>query len=374
MSGSGLVWTYAYTVPSGDTTNAVSITATDIAGNPNAAATGVTSFIVDNTPPTISSASAVESGSNPNLTVTADDGTGSGVAQIRYWAGDTSEATAIANSVTITTVAFSSPVTLSISNGPFGFVVVDAAGNESTLADTFTYSSPTYTYDGQKSISIGQIQTSNRTIAARGNNSASSRTFFTTPVFTDPASSQSASEPDQAAAPSKAPSAAMQPVSYNYSTTGATRSAPVDSSGLSLLQRTNRSTTTTGQAPAMPVRYAGTPASAASSSRTAGTSGAPASETAVNARAAAPTAAGLQTAAQGTSTSGSQASASAPAPTASGSSSSQGSASAPVKGASPAGQKTPAPVNNSVPRPDLFVGQARQRRDEASEESWDDEE
>jgi hypothetical protein len=27
-----------------------------------------------------------------------------------------------------------------------------------------------------------------------------------------------------------------------------------------------------------------------------------------------------------------------------------------------------------VPRPDLFVGQARQRRDEASEESWDDEE
>jgi hypothetical protein len=27
-----------------------------------------------------------------------------------------------------------------------------------------------------------------------------------------------------------------------------------------------------------------------------------------------------------------------------------------------------------VPRPDLFVGQARLRRDEASEESWDDEE
>ncbi|MDD5503118.1 MAG: Ig-like domain-containing protein, partial [Candidatus Thermoplasmatota archaeon] len=53
---SNLVWTYAWTVPAGNEgTHTVSITATDAAGNPNAAATGRTSYIIDNTAPTITS-------------------------------------------------------------------------------------------------------------------------------------------------------------------------------------------------------------------------------------------------------------------------------------------------------------------------------
>ena len=51
-----LVWTYnSWTAPSGSdgASYAVSITATDKAGNPHAAATGVTSYTIDNTPPTL---------------------------------------------------------------------------------------------------------------------------------------------------------------------------------------------------------------------------------------------------------------------------------------------------------------------------------
>ena len=372
--GSAFTWTYY--MQSGDSEGAItySIAASDVAGNAaTPVTTGTGSVTYDHTAPSIYLSGANQplttGTSNPTLSVTLNAAEISGLVTINYWPGTTtSEATAKANSqwytdtetaVTVNGGTFTTATLNSAINGTdFRFTVVDAAGNESSDAYLMSYSSG-WSYLSESGKALG-MASSSKVSAARITPSsyASSRAATFTPVFTDTQSTYDVSQPDQAAAPSKAPSAAMQPVSYNYSTTGATRSAPVDSSGLSLLQRTNRSTTTTGQAPAMPVRYAGTPASAASSSRTAGTSGAPASETAVNARAAAPTAAGLQAAAQGSSDSAS----------------SQGSASAPVKGASPAGQKTPAPVNNSVPRPDLFVGQARQRRDEASEESWDDEE
>ena len=50
-----LHWTYAWTVPTGvSATEALSITATDVAGNPNTAATGTRlSYIIDNTPPDV---------------------------------------------------------------------------------------------------------------------------------------------------------------------------------------------------------------------------------------------------------------------------------------------------------------------------------
>jgi len=49
---SNLVWTYSWNVPAGNDGNAaITINATDAAGNPNTAATGVTSFTIDNTAP-----------------------------------------------------------------------------------------------------------------------------------------------------------------------------------------------------------------------------------------------------------------------------------------------------------------------------------
>ncbi len=51
---SNLVWTYSWDVPAGnDGAHAVSITATDRAGNANTAATGKTSYTIDNTAPTV---------------------------------------------------------------------------------------------------------------------------------------------------------------------------------------------------------------------------------------------------------------------------------------------------------------------------------
>lgn len=53
-----LVWTYTWDVPSGnDGAAAVSITAQDVAGNSNQAATGTTSYLIDNTPPLVSAGS-----------------------------------------------------------------------------------------------------------------------------------------------------------------------------------------------------------------------------------------------------------------------------------------------------------------------------
>ncbi|MGE0772782.1 MAG: T9SS type A sorting domain-containing protein [Cyclobacteriaceae bacterium] len=71
MSGAGLSWTYNWNVPAGnDGPHAVSISATDVAGNPNApatAGTGQTTYTIDNTPPVIS-ATAPSSGSSVSTT------------------------------------------------------------------------------------------------------------------------------------------------------------------------------------------------------------------------------------------------------------------------------------------------------------------
>ena len=54
MTGADKVWTYSWIVPADHNGSVgVSISTTDIAGNANAAATGKTSYTVDNTPPTV---------------------------------------------------------------------------------------------------------------------------------------------------------------------------------------------------------------------------------------------------------------------------------------------------------------------------------
>ncbi|MFC2090338.1 Ig-like domain-containing protein [Bacteroidota bacterium] len=74
-TGDNLVWTYQWAVTgSGNGTSAVSISATDIAGNANTAATGRTSYITDNTQPTVvlsdDSDGLVKDGDLVNITAT----------------------------------------------------------------------------------------------------------------------------------------------------------------------------------------------------------------------------------------------------------------------------------------------------------------
>ena len=53
MAGSENVWTYAWTVPAGDATANVSVTAQDAIGNGVSATTGTTSYTIDNSAPTV---------------------------------------------------------------------------------------------------------------------------------------------------------------------------------------------------------------------------------------------------------------------------------------------------------------------------------
>ncbi|MFT6854045.1 MAG: arylamine N-acetyltransferase, partial [Cyclobacteriaceae bacterium] len=68
MSGSGLLWTYSWTVGSGTSnlneTATVSITVNDEAGNANVTATGEISFVVDNITPTVIGANIAITGSS----------------------------------------------------------------------------------------------------------------------------------------------------------------------------------------------------------------------------------------------------------------------------------------------------------------------
>lgn len=51
MTGTGDIWTYAWTVPGGDASATVTVSAKDIVGNDNQVATGTTSYTIDNTAP-----------------------------------------------------------------------------------------------------------------------------------------------------------------------------------------------------------------------------------------------------------------------------------------------------------------------------------
>jgi 4-hydroxy-3-methylbut-2-enyl diphosphate reductase IspH len=63
---SNLEWTYAWTVPTDNDGEAtVSIAATDVAGNANTAATGKTSYTIDNTKPTVSSIALQDPATSP---------------------------------------------------------------------------------------------------------------------------------------------------------------------------------------------------------------------------------------------------------------------------------------------------------------------
>ena len=77
MSGSNLIWTYSYDVPSGNDGAAyVTITSTDIAGNPNNTATNP-NFTIDNTAPTATETNAIITPTNdttPNISVNVENG------------------------------------------------------------------------------------------------------------------------------------------------------------------------------------------------------------------------------------------------------------------------------------------------------------
>ena len=77
-----LVWTYSWNIPAGnDGAQAISVSATDVAGNSNNAATGVTSLTIDNTAPTINGVTQItkkQVGQSMEISATVTD-SGSGI-------------------------------------------------------------------------------------------------------------------------------------------------------------------------------------------------------------------------------------------------------------------------------------------------------
>ncbi len=74
---SNTVWTYSWNVPSGNNgAQAISIVASDVSGNANSAATGVTSLTIDNTAPVITITNPnTNAAQSKTITATGEDGT-----------------------------------------------------------------------------------------------------------------------------------------------------------------------------------------------------------------------------------------------------------------------------------------------------------
>ncbi|MEQ8240416.1 MAG: hypothetical protein RIA69_14450, partial [Cyclobacteriaceae bacterium] len=144
MSGSGLVWTYSWTVGSGngslnETAN-ITITVNDAAGNANIAATGETSFVIDNTAPTVilsdnEADNIVKDGDVVSITATFTDanGLGSNTPQIEI-GSDISSPVSMTGSGLVWTYSWTVG---SVNNGlnetaNITITVNDAAGNANT--------------------------------------------------------------------------------------------------------------------------------------------------------------------------------------------------------------------------------------------------
>jgi parallel beta-helix repeat protein len=127
------VWTYSWDVPEGDGTATVSVEAYDIIGNANQAATGNTSYTIDNTAPTIAPVTLVPTPTNnstPNYTFSSNQ-----AGTITYGGSSCSSSTssAIADN---NTIAFNA-----LTSGTYNCTiqVTDVAGNSSNVLNVNTF-------------------------------------------------------------------------------------------------------------------------------------------------------------------------------------------------------------------------------------------
>ena len=390
VSGSGSPYTASYTVGSGDTAGAIGYTI-NASNNGGCSATQVhiatSSVSVDLTAPSIkTSSNKPVCNTSFTLTFYLSSAEASGVQSVNYWIGDggagtepttPDNATTTPSSETATGVAISATLSSSvISGGDFCFTVVDAAGNETASAYNMAYNSGTGVWDYNTTVSKSLLG-NNSTVFPVGavalrNVSSSSRPIFTDPVFSTTYSGQATPRADETAAVSKLRSdIVMEPINMRYAPTVAAQTGlnrSIDTSSLSILQRS-------AKAAAASAAKAAAQSSPLQKVRYSETNTAPEPRLAESTKSAsAPSGQGPMRTTQGSSTramGGAPESArSAGASVAQGSAPSlQARASSSDAASSPVGPKTPAPGNNSVPRPDFCLRQARERREEDAETS-----
>jgi hypothetical protein len=290
--------------------------------------------------------------------------TASGVITVNYWSNNNSNGNGTKykeGSVTVsdnTTGSLSASIPITDIDAAtytyFSFTLTDAVGNVSDPA-TLALSGAIYS----KSLGLGVGVATARQKAS--GYSYQGPIVFQAPVFTDPKSHGIEPRTDQtsdaATAFSDVPSQTASRQDVPAKSTG---SFTLESSGLSILQRSNRAVgAAPAHLPATAVRFAAAPVSAA-----------PVSAAVPQTTVAAPTPAPAATTTVRVPVS---ASASVPAP-ASAPVPAQASASAPTTlplPTPPAGQKPSPPAGSSLPRPDLYLGQNRERRGGALAD-WED--
>ena len=137
---SNLVWTYSWNVPTGNAAATVSISATDLAGNANSAATGKTAYTIDNTPPSVDAVtdegSYTPSTTELKATISATDAE-SGIVAYQYAIGTTAGDNDIADWAASTADVTKTGLTLSAgSTYYFSVKAQNGAGLWSAPADS----------------------------------------------------------------------------------------------------------------------------------------------------------------------------------------------------------------------------------------------
>jgi len=131
-----LVWNYAWNVPAGnDGAQAISVSAVDVTGNANTAATGVTSETIDNTAPIVSA--GVDAGAVAEQftqDATASDTGGSGIATYLWSKSGPYSVTFGTGNAVDTTVSAAGEGFYTIT-----LTVTDVAGNSASDSATFTW-------------------------------------------------------------------------------------------------------------------------------------------------------------------------------------------------------------------------------------------
>ena len=283
--------------------------------------------------------------------------TASGVVTVNYWSNNNSNGNGTKykeGSLTVsnnTTGALSASIPVSdidtATYSNFSFTLTDAVGN---LSDPATLALSGGTYSKRLGLGVGVAATRQK---ASGY-SYQGPIVFQTPVFTDPLATGIEPRADQTsgvATPSS--DVPLQTANRQDAPAKSTGSFSLDTSGLSILRRPSRATVKTAveAMPVTTVRFAAVPASAV-----------PASAAAPQTTVAAPTPAPAATTTACAPASAPAATTAAPvsAPVLA-----QASASTPTTAqlpTPPAGQKPSPPAGSSLPRPDLYLGQSRERR------------
>ncbi|MFA5157604.1 MAG: Ig-like domain-containing protein [Patescibacteria group bacterium] len=163
---SNLVWTYQWNVPAGHNHDeAVTITATDRAGNPNVAATGKTTYAIDNTKPILSATPKADDYQDAKLVILTSDDVNPDVI---YFTTDNTDPSKTNGTL------YSTPISVVVDT-TIKAIAYDLAGNDSGVQEFVYRIAPVIS--GETSSAVGETSV---TITWTTNQASTSRVVYDT--------------------------------------------------------------------------------------------------------------------------------------------------------------------------------------------------